>query len=436
LLVFRYLEKRIQRRLPSVQVPYGVMRPVIFLFLFGIDLSAALIPLQMERLYEPILNLPKDVVLGLPVSAMFLMVGVTFIIAGAWMDRRGWHEPFVVGVLLTGISKFYAWLAPDAFQFVLAMAGIGFGYGLALMAAQGFVMANTSDKEKAHGISYFFAGVYAGSIGGTAIGAMLAERLGYDLVFLVGSLFIFVCFACGIFFLRSTFVRPVPTTHQVDQSDEGKSSVLSFLLNRNVLTLILFCSIPSAVAVIGFLNYFSPVYLSRLGVSESIIGGVLTLYGISMVYISPIIGAKIDRTERKDVFIVVGCVLCGCAFLGFHVLTGLPATILAVILLGLSMSCLQASQTTYTLKLKATKRFGDGKAVAIVRASSRVGQMLGPMVFSGLVIAEDTEHALTMFGLGYLFLAILFMALSRREHPDVIPEDEERVLASPGEAKA
>ncbi len=436
LLVFRYLEKRIKRHAPKTPVHYGVMRPVIFLFLFGIDLSAALIPLQMERLYQPMFGLPKDLVLGLPVSAMFLMVGVTFLIAGAWMDRRGWHEPFVVGVLLTGASKFYAWLAPDAFQFVLAMAGIGFGYGLALMAAQGFVMANTSEEKKAHGISFFFAGVYAGSIGGTAIGAMLAERIGYDVVFLLGSLFVFACFACSLFFLRPTFVRPQLKVCPRASGEKTKSGVLTFLLDRNVLTLILFCSIPSAVAVIGFLNYFSPVYLSRLGISESIIGGVLTLYGISMVYVSPLIGAKIDKTDRKELFIVIGCVLGGCAFLGFHVLTGLSATIVAIILLGLSMSCLQASQTTYTLRLKATKRFGDGKAVAIVRASSRVGQMLGPMVFSGLVIAENTERAMTFFGLGYLVLAVLFMTLSRREKPAEVSADGNQVLPEASELKA
>lgn len=418
ILMFKFLEKRIAKNTPSSlsgTVHYSVMRPTIFLFLFGIDLSAALIPLQMERLYEPILGLPKDVILSLPVSAMFSTVGITFIISGAWMDRRGWHEPFLIGVLLTGIGKFYAWLAPDAYHFIIAMATIGFGYGLALMAAQGFVMANTTDKDKAHGIAYFFAGVYAGSIGGTAIGAQLAQRIGYDPVFLIGSLFVFASFGCAMVFLRQAFHKPPVNESLATASGAKKWGFIRFLMDRNVIVLVLFCSIPSAVAVIGFLNYFSPVYLSRAGVSESIIGGVLTLYGISMVYISPLISKRIDATERKEYFIVIGCALGGCAFLSFYVLSGLAATIIAVLLLGLSGACLQSSQTTYALKLKATQALGIGKSVAIVRASSRIGQMLGPMVFSGLMVASNTENALTYFGLVYLLIAFLFITLSRQE---------------------
>jgi hypothetical protein len=135
-------------------IHYSYMRPAIFLFLFGVDFSAVLIPLQMENLYEPMLGLPKDFIIALPVTAMFASVGITFLIAGAWMDRRGWNEPFITGVILTGVCKLYAWMAPDAAHFIVAMGGVGFGYGLALMAAQGFVMASTNDQEKAHGIAF------------------------------------------------------------------------------------------------------------------------------------------------------------------------------------------------------------------------------------------------------------------------------------------
>ncbi|MEZ5591885.1 MAG: MFS transporter [Gammaproteobacteria bacterium] len=153
------------------------MRPAVFLFLFGVDLSAAFVPLHMADLYQPLLGLPKDMVMGLPISAMFLSVSITIIVSGIWLDRRGWHEPFLTGVALVAAAKLYAWLAPSAVHFIAAMGMVGLGYGLTLMASQGFVIVQTDNKSKARGLAYLFAGIYAGSICGTAAGAMLAERI-------------------------------------------------------------------------------------------------------------------------------------------------------------------------------------------------------------------------------------------------------------------
>jgi len=439
ILIFKLLEKRLEKatfRRSSEKVHYSVIRPTIFLFLFGVDLTAVLIPLQMQELYEPMFGLPKEFVLSLPVTALFFSVGITFLIAGAWMDRRGWHEPFLTGVVLTGSCKFYAWLAPDALQFIIAMGGVGFGYGLALMAAQGFVMNNTSDNEKAHSIAYFFAGVYAGSIGGIAIGAMLAARIEYDRIFLIGSLFIFASLFYGVALLHKAFRRPDSGVTDKRVETRGKWPLMHFLLDRNVLNLIVFCSVPSAIAVIGFLNYFCPVYLNGIGVSESFIGGTLMLYGLSMVYVSPLIGKCIDTSDRKDLFITVGLVLGSFVFLSFYFLSGITATITGVLLLGLSGSFLQSSQTAYALKLRATNTLGTGKSIAIVRATSRLGQMLGPMVFSWLLIADDTEEAITYFGLAYLCAAILFMAFTKREGVPATSSNEQEDSGELSEARS
>ena len=396
------------------------MRPAVFLFLFGVDLSAAFVPLHMADLYQPLLGLPKDMVMGLPISAMFLSVSITIVVSGIWLDRRGWHEPFLTGVALVAVAKLYAWLAPSAVHFIAAMGMVGLGYGLTLMASQGFVIVQTDDKSKARGLAYLFAGIYAGSICGTAAGAMLAERIGYRPVFLLSAIIVFLLLLYTLTAMRGAIRQSKPRRDTASAAPLPTSvsarDYWNFLRNRHVLGLIFLSSLPSAIAVIGFLNFFGPVYLDRLGYSESTIGAVLILYGLCMVYLGPLLSHYIDRASSKRVFVIIGCLLGGCAFLSFYFFTGFVASVIAVVLLGLSSCLVLASQTTYALTLDVTKQLGQGRAIGLFRASSRLGQMIGPMLFGWLIITTDINQGITYFGLAYLSTAILF-ALVTREKP-------------------
>lgn len=93
---------------PAEAHAYKAMRPAIFLFLFGIDLCMSFLPLHMGTLYEPIFGLSKDLVMGLPISVEFLCVGIALFWSGVWLDRRGWQEPFLCGVLFAAAGGLYS----------------------------------------------------------------------------------------------------------------------------------------------------------------------------------------------------------------------------------------------------------------------------------------------------------------------------------------
>jgi MFS family permease len=73
---------------------------------------------------------------------------------------------------------------------------------------------------------------------------------------------------------------------------------------------------------------------------------------------------------------------------------------------------LLASQTTYALTLDVTRQLGYGRAIGIFRASSRIGQMLGPILFGWLIVATDINQGLTYFGIAYLATAVFFLLLT------------------------
>jgi predicted MFS family arabinose efflux permease len=398
------------------------MRPAIFIFLFGMDSSLSFLPLHMENLYEPLFGLSKDFMVGLPITVEFLFVGVAILISGAWFDRRGWRRPFLGGLVLAATGSVYSAVAPDAIQFVLSRAVVGSGFGLALMASQGFVITHTHDRNKTQGLAHMFAGLYAGSICGGAAGAMLAEYYGYSFVFLLGAGVIVLGIGYTMYFL--------PTEVNDEQQSEVKisqkfraSDLRNFLLNRNVLSLVFFSSLPAAIAVVGFLNYFSPIYLNRMGASESTIGQILIIYGTCLILAGPTIGKFVDASNDKKYWIFVGCLLGSAAFLVFSFLDGVPATMLAILLLGLSSSFVLSSQTAFALQLSVTKELGQGKAVAIFRSTSRAGQALGPIVFATLIGAMGMRDGIVALGIFYLVAATMFLLVTQKDK-HVLPQTD------------
>ena len=400
---------------PGTQ-PFGLIRPAAFMFLFGIDLSMSFVPLHMETLYEPTLGLSKDFVMGLPISVEFLFVAIAIVVAGAWSDRSGWRLPFFSGVALAALGAMYSWLAPSAMHFIASRAVLGAGYGLTLLASQAFIVANSDSNNKAYGFAQLFAGLYGGSIAGSVAGAMLAEHLGFSPVFLLGSVITLLVLPYAALALPRSISAPAAVARQVRSVAAPAAGTLArWLSNRTMIALILFSSLPASLAAVGFLNYFSPIYLDRFGASQSTIGQILMLYGVCLVFMGPWVSRAVDSASKKRLAVFAGCLLGGAAFLSFIALNGLIAAVVGVLFLGLSHSLVLSAQSAYALALKATRELGEGKALGIFRSSSRIGQMLGPVAFGLVMLSANIEQGIVYFGYAYLAMAVIFWLLTRKD---------------------
>lgn len=398
---------------------YGVIRPVAFLFLFAIDMSLSFIPLRMEELYAPMFGLSKDIILGLPISVEMGAAGLMVALSGPWIDKRGWLEPFVAGLVLCAVGYFFSGAAGTAVQFIAARGFVGLGYGLGLMATQGFVIANTRPEEKARGITHMFAGVYAGSLCGGAAGAMLAQRLGYGPVFYVASGILVLVILFAVLFLHSSArskapsASPQPNSEHQDRPALSIRGLLRFLTNRDVFALAMLSILPSALVLIGFLNYLLPIYLKRTGATQSDIGRILMIYGVCLIYVAPFIGRLVDESNRKRLYIALSGVIGAAGMLVYYVWGGLPAAAAAVLLLGVSASFGFASQNAYALNLRITRELGESTAIGLTNAVERLGQVLGPLMFGGVIAVAGLQHGVTFTGVGYLALTILFIMIAR-----------------------
>jgi predicted MFS family arabinose efflux permease len=412
LLLYLHLlvkEKRTDHR--KLRYELGFIRPAMFLFLFAIDLSMSFVPLHMQSFEGELFGLSRNIVIGLPISAEFLCVGIFLLIAGVWMDRRGWHEPFFVGLFIVGTGSLCSWLASDALMFILSRALVGVGYGLSLMSAQGLIVNFGGKRSRARGFASLFAGLYSGSICGAATGAFLAERFGYDKVFFMGAVIVLALIIFSLVFMRSL----IKQTNRGSESGEKPkpkhkiklTPLLKFIGNPVFIALSLLSSVPASIAVAGFLHFFTPVYLDQIGARESTIGQALILYGICLIYFGPLIGRFIDRSQNKKYYMLTGGLLGGLAFAIFNTDYGLASMIVSIFLLGLSSSFILSSQSTIVLELKESQQLGEGTALGIFRSISRIGQVIGPVIFGWVLLSGDLNNTINYLGFSYIGLMLI-----------------------------
>ncbi len=419
LLYLHLLVKRKDTRQYKSRYELGFVRPAMFLFLFAIDLSMSFVPLHMQSFDAELFGLSRDIVLGLPISSEFLCVGIFILIAGVWIDRRGWREPFFAGLFVVGIGSLCSWVAADALMFILSRALVGVGYGLSLMSAQGLIVSFGGKDGRARGFASLFAGLYSGSICGAAAGAFLAERFGYEKVFFIGAVMMLALIVFSWKFMRSLIEQPVPGSELEEKPTRQGiklKPLLEFIGNPVFIALSVLSSLPASIAVAGFLHFFTPVYMDQIGARESTIGQVLILYGICLIYFGPSIGRLIDRSQNKKYYMLVGGLLGGLAFATFNTDFGIASVIISVFLLGLSSSFVLSSQSTMVLELKESRVLGEGTALGIFRSISRLGQVVGPVIFGWVLLSGDLTDVINYFGYTYigamLLLAIFVMNLS------------------------
>ena len=390
----------------------GMVRTAAFLYIFAASLSISFIPLHMKALYQPVPGFSKQMILGFPIALEMLGGGLILIPAGAWIDRRGWHHPFVVGVLLSFIGAVWSGLAVNHFHFMAARLMAGVGYGLGWMSVQGFVLHNTPLNQRARGISSIVAGIFAGIICGNGMGALVAQRLGFAQVFLMGGMGMGIVLLLVLTCLRSTFTVPKTTT------PDHTGSIHSFIrLLKDPQALIIFaCSlVPYSIVMVGLLYYITPLFLSGAGVSQSDIGRVIMLFGLSMIFIAPQVSRLADKLGDKRWLMFGGGIIGGGCLLPFYFSAGLWIVVASVLFFGFSVSISGASRNVLTLNLPVAQQIGSSRVMGIYRSIDKLGQMLGALIPAALMTWLSIPDTMLVMGGVYLVLTVILIAGVKRQ---------------------
>lgn len=385
------------------------LRAVFFLFMLALDMSITFIPLRMAELPSDFLGLPRDVVMGLPVSAEVIMAGLCIFLSGRWISRYGAALPMSFGFALAAAGYLASALVTGPLGFIFARALAGAGYGTAIMAAQAYVY-------RSGGLAGLFAGVFAGSLCGGAAGSMLAEKLGFGAAFYASSamLLLLVVLPCALL-RRGDTTRAGALPAQAGQAQKaGQAEKTSFMQtlraigNGRFLALSLFALVPATFIVMGFTKYFMPVYLNRAAVAQADIGRVYMVYCLVLIYLGPLMGKLLLKSGRKATGVTIGCLLGALSILPLALFDSLPATVICAFILGLATAINIPAHAEYLLRLDITRQLGSTQALGLLNVVERVGQAAAPIGIGLLMSAFMVQDIALWGGLFLLVLAAAF----------------------------
>lgn len=388
-----------------------------FVYFFGYDMGISFIPLLARKLYQPMWGLSEQVVIGLPISAEMVSAGIALLISGGFSKKYGWRKTFILGTLSAATGLTLGWLASDLPMLILSRLTAGFGFGLVLMAAQ---IGTLGDEQAGAGLASVFAGIFSGSICGSATGALLAEHVSYATVLFTGA--VTVIFAMPVCMLTKFSAGTVGTRPEITARAQSEPTVSAsvfsifsgsggLLKDTRVYWLLLCIGIPASLCLTGFLQYLLPLFLNAAHVEQSNIGRVFMVYGLCFITIGPVIGRLIDKATDKTMFPMLAGMFSGGSLLIAAAAPGLYGMTVAVLALGVAQTMAIPATMLCILSLRSAKILGQEKTASIYRALERLGQVLGPVLFGVAIAVVDTKHALFIMGGSICIVSILFKGI-------------------------
>ncbi|MDD2402698.1 MAG: MFS transporter, partial [Clostridia bacterium] len=410
LFVILLLEKRISNGLIDFtwnRKTIPIIRYLAFLIFAAAYMSTTFIPILMDNLYQPLLGLPKNVVLGLPISAEMLFGALAAVGAGYSIDKTGYKPILIRGIIFFGAGTLISAVAYDAMSFIAARSIVGIGFGLVLMALRTIVVSAPDAILKNQGVAAMNSGAFAGVNCGIVIGAMLADRIGYSRVFFVACVLLIISWYTAQVFVENVVPQRVNKEVEANQPD-----LRTFIFDKKVLAFFMLVLIPVSISGM-FLNYLFPIYADSMGVSASGIGRAFLVNGLLIIYAGPVLSRYTEKYLGTKKSLVIASLIMGFALLVFAGCGTLVAAYTAVILLGLAESFGVAAQNNYFLSLRAVSRLGEGKAVAYFSIIGKIGQMLGPIIFGSAAVWGMAEGTGVVGGIAVISFALF--AISNKD---------------------
>ncbi|NRD55236.1 MFS transporter [Corallococcus exiguus] len=396
------------------------LRLPLFVFLFGSELSRSFWPLFVKRLYHPSPYFSESFMVALPMSLWVTAMVVCTPLAGRLLNTKSSRVAMLVGMVPAGLGLFMTGLASSLTELFFWRVVTAGGYGIVTTTALLHVARTSKQSHGARSMGVFVGASTAASVCGTAIGGILADRIGYAATFGVASAL--VGLAMALVLLLAPDLGPVRAREEGEP--RAMAAYLGILKRGRVLLFILLAAMPARLVLTGFLFYLTPLRLHAMGFTEAAIGRLMMGYFIVTVFATPVVSLLADRHGWHRGMMLVGGGLSGLGVLLFASAGGSWQLLAAVLLVGLGQALAATPLLASIPPLFAEEcaGFGLDSLLSVFRMIERVGSLVGPLLAAALLGASGFVRSTHVIGVGMLALtAGLAAYLFLRSLPPTTP---------------
>jgi MFS family permease/HAMP domain-containing protein len=387
------------------------IRAPLFAFILAEELTRSYLPTYVNQLLVTIPGISPQVVIGLPIMLFMLIVALGQPYLGAWSERVGRRKAMLVGAVIATVGFAGTALAYNLYDLLLWRSLCALGYAMVFVAAQGYVLDRTGQQNRAQGFALFIGAIMVATVCGPSIGGILADNIGFRMSFGVSAVMAMLSIL-AIARLPTVEVRPVGTK---PTRAPRMREVMALVLNKRFMTLTGLAAMPAKIILTGVCFYLVPLYIVSIGNTSTMAGRMLMVYAVMMVLIVPLSASLSDATMRRDRYVSVGLIISGMSGLllllsdSFLVLFGV------VFLLGLGQALSIAAQSALVAEhcQEEIRIYGHDAVYGVYRLLERLGNAMGPLIASLLVILWGYQGAFIALSALVLFCGIAFTIATR-----------------------
>ena len=382
----------------------------LFVFCFAEELQKSFLPLFVAEFYSENDLFSRDIMMGLPISSFMFVIAVFTPFAGKLVDKFGNKPLFLAGLVPAIGGYLMCYLAQSGNDIFLGRSMTAIGYAVITISCQSYIASVVVAENRARGMAVFVGVLMSATMCGTAIGAILADWLGFKAVFLFAIGFALVAALLGWGMLSTDLPEPELKKTPVNLS---KSPIATLLRNSQFVLIVLFCAIPAKVILTGFLYLFVPIYLASLEATQSEIGRVMMLYSLIIIPLSPFASGFADRLGKNLWMVIIATIASGIVLLGLYQNASVAMVLGVVAALGGVHAFLKAP--LIVAAMEAAEKSPDitrTGALSLLRTSERIGSVIGPVVVAGMLVVLDFGEVAAILGITVAILGLIMAALS------------------------
>lgn len=408
----------------SKDVALAKVRAPLFAFILAEELTRSFLPGYVKELLVSIPGLSPQIVIGLPIVLFMLIVALAQPYLGAFCEKIGHRRAMVYGATIAGAGFLATMLAVTVLDLLLWRSLCAIGYALVFVAAQGYVLVYTTPSNRARGFALFVGAIMVATVCGPSIGGILADNLGERPTFALAA---FIAFA-SILVMR-TLPRDGETTATKKSARPPRlSEIGALLLNRRFMTLTGLAAIPAKLILTGVCFYLMPLYIVSVGSTLSMAGRILMIYGVIMVVMGPVAAGWATNRRNRELLVAGGLCASGVGGLLMLASGSVLVVFIAVLMIGFGQSLSISAQSALVSDhcVEEIAQMGDGAVYGVYRLLERLGNAVGPLVASLLVIGIGYEQTFIAFGALLMACGIGFTLTLRLQPRPVVLTTEVR----------
>lgn len=366
----------------SLRISYFTdLRLALFLFAAADELPLSFLPIYTRAAQNPWGWIDENVLISLPLAGYLLAIVIASPFARSLARWRGRRTLLILAAIPTFAAHLGFYFATTVPEIVVARTVTGFGYALVTLACQDYVLETTRREERDRSLGMFSTVICGGIFCGTALGGVLADRLGQANVFLLSATLIVISALLILW-----FVAPTGSSETAAAVRVARPLILATMRNRRFAVLVFGIAIPAGVVVQAFISYMVALTLDSLGASSADIGRTLMIYFLAIALIGPLSGRAAEGGFPVPALALSGGLLAGISLLAVAVWPGEITMIFAVLGCGIGHGMVDGSKVSFAMSISETElaHLGADPVLGALRTMERLGSIAGLLLVAAL----------------------------------------------------